>query len=56
MTGLVVLREKVIKPLLASCCQCKGGRKPRNTTPLEVRYQRLQVDLQELFMELGFAA
>jgi hypothetical protein len=56
MTGLVVLREKVIKPLLASCCQRKGGRKPRHTTPLDARYQRLQVHLQELFIELGFAA
>ena len=56
MTDLVVLREKVIKPLLASCCQRKGGRKPRNTTPLGARYQRLQVHLQELFIELGFAA
>ena len=33
MTALVVLRDKFIKPLLASCCPRKRGRKPKNATP-----------------------
>ena len=56
MTALVVLRHKVIKPLLASCCQLKRGRKPKNATPLDEHYQQLQTDMRKLFDELGLAA
>ena len=56
MTALVVLRDKVIKPLLASCCQRKRGRKPKNVTPLDTHYQHLQAGMRELFDELGIAA
>src|SRR5438445_9663065 len=56
MTALVVLRDKVIKPLLASCCQRKRGRKPKNVTPLDTHYHRLQAGMRELFDELGIAA
>jgi len=56
MTALVVLRDKVIKPLLASCCQRKRGRKPKNVTPLDAHYEHLQAGMQELFDELGIAA
>jgi hypothetical protein len=56
MTALVVLRDKVIKPLLASCCQRKRGRKPKNSTPLDVHYEHLQTGMRDLFKELGLAA
>jgi hypothetical protein len=57
MTALVVLRHKVIKPLLAGCCgQRKRGPKPKNVTPLDAHYQQLQTDMRELFHELGLAA
>lgn len=56
MAGLVVLRDKIIKPLLASCCQRQRGRKPKNRAPLDAHYERLQVAMQGLFEELGFAA
>jgi hypothetical protein len=56
MTALVVLRDKVIKPLLASCCQRKRGRKPKNVTPLDTHYHHLQAGMRELFDELGIAA
>ena len=56
MTALVVLRDKVIKPLLASCCQRKRGQKPKNVRPLDVHYEQLQAGMRKLFDELGVAA
>jgi hypothetical protein len=56
MAGLVVIRDKVIQPLLASCCHRKRGPKPKNATPLDVHYERLRGDWQQLLHELGFAA
>jgi hypothetical protein len=56
MAGLVLIRDKVIKPLLASCCHRKRGPKPKNTTPLDAHYDRLRGDMHQLFHELGFAA
>ncbi len=56
MTALVVLRDKVIKPLLASCCQRKRGRKPKTFTPLDAHYDHLQGGMRKLFDELGVAA
>jgi hypothetical protein len=49
-------QSHVIKPLLASCCQLKRGRKPKNATPLDEHYQQLQTDMRKLFDELGLAA
>jgi hypothetical protein len=56
LTALLVLRDKVIRPLLASSCQLKRGPKPNNSTPLDQHYRRLQVGMQDLFEELGIAA
>jgi hypothetical protein len=56
MTALLVLRDKVIKPLLACCIQRKQGRKPKNITPLDVQYDHLQTGIRNLFDELGIAA
>jgi hypothetical protein len=56
LTALLVLRDKVIRPLLASSCQLKRGPKPNNTTPLDQHYHRLQVDMRDLFEEMGIAA
>jgi hypothetical protein len=56
LTALVALRDKILKPLLASCCQRKRGPKPKNPTVLDTHYERLQIDMQQLFKDLGFAA
>jgi hypothetical protein len=48
--------RQVIKPLLASCCQRKRGRKPKNVTPLNAHYEHLQEGMRELFDEPGIAA
>ena len=56
MAALVILRDKVIQPLLANSCQLKRGPKPNNATVLDQHYERLQVGMQGLFAEIGIAA
>ena len=56
MTALIVLREKVIKPLLAAAQAQRKPRKPRNPTPLDVHYESLRVAMRGVFQELGVAA
>jgi hypothetical protein len=56
IAGLVLIRDKVIKPLLASCCQRKRGPKPKNSAAADAHYDRLQEGMQQLLAELGFAA
>ena len=56
MTAWVVLRDKVIQPLLANSCQLKRGPKPNNATTLDKHYERLQAGIQGLFAEIGIAA
>jgi hypothetical protein len=57
LTALVVLRDKVIKPLLAAACQPKRqGRPPANLTVVDQHYHSLRGTMSELFEELGIAA
>jgi hypothetical protein len=56
LTALLVLRDKVIKPLLAGSCRVKRRPKPNNATPLDQHYHRLQCDMQGLFADMGIAA
>lgn len=54
MTGLVVLREKVIKPLLNNLGRCKSGPPPHKVSNLDACYRQLQHGMQNLFRELHF--
>lgn len=56
ITALLVLREKVIKPILTGAPRKRRGQPPPNPTPIDHHYDRLQHDLRELFDELGLAA
>lgn len=56
MTALVVLRDKVIKPLLANAGQRKRGVRPRSATPVDQCYDQLQIGMQRLFQHVGIAA
>jgi hypothetical protein len=56
MAACIVLREKIIKPLLAGSFQVKRGRPPKTHTPIDRHYQTLQQGMQALFAELGIAA
>jgi len=56
ITALVVLREKVIRPLLAASIRPKADSKLSNPTPIDQHYENLRVGMHNLFTELGVAA
>jgi hypothetical protein len=56
MAALIVIRDKAIKPLLAAAQQHRRSRRPQNPSPLDIYYQKLRVDMQGVFHELGIAA
>ena len=56
LAGLMVLRDKVIQPLLARCGKLKNGRKPKNRHPLDPYYEAVQREMQKLFGALNIAA
>ena len=56
LTALVVLREKVIRPLLAASTRPQPHFKLSNPTPIDQHYETLRVGMHGLFIELGVAA
>jgi len=56
MAALLVLREKVIRPLLAGVTCPKRGRKPKNWTLLDQHDETLRQDMCALFNDLRIAA
>ena len=56
MAALVVLRDKVIVPLLAGLGRRKRGPKPPNQGPLDAHYENIQSQMQELFKAMRFVA
>ena len=56
LAAVVILRDQVIRPLLAGALQMQPSRKPRNLTPLDKRYRALRRSMNELFREVGIAA
>lgn len=56
LVALLVLREKVIKPVLAGAGKPKPGRPPKRVHPLDVHYENLQRELRHTFATLGLAA
>jgi hypothetical protein len=56
LVALVVLREQVIRPLLAGAAAPCRGRKPKSWTPLDEHYETLRQHMHRLFTELGIAA
>jgi hypothetical protein len=55
MTALLTLREKVIKPVLASIYKTKRGPKPKCQSKLDIQYGKVQTEMRSLFHILGFA-
>ena len=53
MTTLLVLREKVIRPLLAASQDPEPKNHPRHPTPVDQNYAHLRADMRELFIALG---
>jgi hypothetical protein len=56
MTALLVLRDKVIKPLLAAAQELRPARGPQNPTALDAHYETIRVGMHGIFRELGVAA
>jgi hypothetical protein len=64
ITALVVLREKVLKPLLAAAShptastplRPKLGRKPKTWSPIDDHYQTLRLTMHALLNDLRLAA
>ncbi len=55
MCAYLVLRDKVIKPLLAGAVRPLGG-PPRNISPLDKHYLALREELNRTFTTIGLAA
>ena len=55
MTALLVLRDRVIKPVLAGAGRPKPGPKPKDETPLDAQYRTLHGEMRTLFHLLGVA-
>jgi len=56
LAALLVLRDKVIQPLLAAALQTRPSRGAQNPTQLDRHYETLRVGMQGLLHELGIAA
>jgi hypothetical protein len=55
MTALLVLREKVIKPVLAGAGKTRRGPKPKYQSQIDLHYANLQNKMHLLFQTIGIA-
>lgn len=55
MAGFIVLREKVLTPLLAGMGNRKSGRKPTDRSPIDIHYENVQSEMQKIFKIIGIA-
>jgi hypothetical protein len=56
MTAVLVLREKVIKPVLAGAGKPRRGPKPKQQSPVDAHYETIQLAMRDLFQTIGIAA
>lgn len=56
VAALVVLRERVIQPLLAGIATPRLGRRPKNWSCIDQHYETLRLNMRSLLHELGLAA
>jgi hypothetical protein len=56
LAAWLVLREKVIKPVLAGAGRPRRGRKPKDQSPIDAHYETLQAEMRQLFQAIGIAA
>jgi len=56
IAALVVLREKVIRPLLASAQELQPSRGSQNATVLDRHYETMRAGMAGIFRELGVVA
>lgn len=56
LVGRLILREKVIKPVLAGLGKPRVGRPPKHVDPLDRHYENLQREMRRTFETLALAA
>jgi len=56
MAAWLVLREKVIKPVLTGAGKPRRGPKPKHQSPIDARYETIQIAMRNLFQTIGIAA
>jgi len=56
LAALLVLRDKVIKPLLAASTETRPTHGSQNPTALDNHYETIRAAMQGIFRELGLAA
>jgi hypothetical protein len=56
LAALLVLRDRVIKPLLDAAMETRPTRGALNPRNLDNHYETIRVGMQGLFRELGLAA
>jgi len=56
MTAFMVLRDKVMMPLLSNACNRTRGRKPVNVCQINQHYENIQIEMQSIFQYLKIAA
>lgn len=55
MSALLIVREKIIKPVLAGAGKPKRGPKPKPQSPIDALYQSIQMAMHNLLKTLGVA-
>jgi hypothetical protein len=55
MAALLVLRDKVVRPILAAAQPLRPNRGTQNSTPIDRHYETMRLAMQEIFHELGIA-
>lgn len=56
ITALLVLRQKVIQPVLAGAGKPRPGPRPKHLSPLDAHYRTLQLEMRNLFQTVGITA
>jgi hypothetical protein len=56
IAALLTLRERVIGPILAGVRSPRMGRKPVTWTKVDRDYEKIRIDMQTLFQDLGIRA
>ena len=55
-SGFGALREQVLAPILAGVRSPRRGRKPATWTNVDRDYEKIRIDMQALFHDLGIRA
>jgi hypothetical protein len=55
MAALLILREKVLRPVLAGAGKLKRGPKPKYQSQADLHYANLQTEMRNLFQTIGLA-